>query len=626
MKLRRELGFWDVFCIASGAMISSGLFVLPGLAYSQAGPGMIIAYALAGVMVIPAMLSKAELSTAMPKAGGSYFFIERSLGTWAGTLAGFANWFSVAFKAAFALVGIGVFAKLVWPVESEWVIKLVAIGFCLFFAGMNMLSVKTAGRFQLVIVLFILALLTVFVFFGFRHVELSRYAGTSETSLGKIFATAGLVFISFGGLTKVASVAGEVKNPGRNIPAGMAASVLVVSLLYVVASFVVVGVVPGAELADPETGFVNLTPLSTAAGKFMGPVGMVLLSFAGMLALITTANSGILSASRVPMAMSHDGLLPTFFQKVSHRFSTPQLSIAITAGFMIFIISSLSIVGLIKIASTMMLILFALVNVAVLVMRGSKLQNYRPIYRAPFFPWIQIAGIIIYVSMIVVMTVKISFVPILFVAVFVLVGTLWFLFYARPHIDRESALVYMVRNVVSKKIYRSQLEEELKHIAFDRDDITHDRFDRLIQNCDILDLDSPMTSEQMLSQAADALADRLGRDPQELVALFKVREDQSSTVIQPGLAVPHIIVEGQGQFEILLVRCKGGMQFPDQSEPVRTAFILVGSTDERNYHLRALMAIAHIVQEHGFVQRWLDAPNSEHLRDVVLLSDRQRNA
>ncbi len=93
MKLHRELGFWDVFCIASGAMISSGLFILPGLAYAKAGPAMIIAYALAGLMVIPAMLSKAELATAMPKAGGSYFFVERSLRTWAGTLVGLANWF-----------------------------------------------------------------------------------------------------------------------------------------------------------------------------------------------------------------------------------------------------------------------------------------------------------------------------------------------------------------------------------------------------------------------------------------------------------------------------------------------------------------------------------------------------
>ena len=621
MKLHRELGFWDVFCIASGAMISSGLFILPGLAYAKAGPAMIIAYALAGLMVIPAMLSKAELATAMPKAGGSYFFVERSLGTWAGTLAGLANWFSVAFKAAFALVGIGIFAKLVWPFESDLIIKFVAIGFCLFFAGMNMLSVKTAGRFQLVIVLFILALLTVFVFMGSRHVDLNRFAGTSETSLATIFATAGMVFISFGGLTKVASVAGEVKKPGRNIPAGMAAAVLVVSLLYVAAAFVIVGVVPDEILAKPDP-----TPLSTAAAIFMGPVGMVLLSFAGMLALITTANSGILSASRVPMAMSHDGLLPTFFQKVSHRFNTPQLSIAITAGFMIIVVSLLSIERLIKVASTMMLVLFVLMNVAVLVMRGSKLQNYRPIYRAPFFPWIQIAGIIVYISMIVVMTVEISRVPMYFVAIFIIAGTLWFWLYARPHIDRESALVYMVRKIVSKKIYRSRLEEELKHIAFDRDDVIHDRFDRLIQDCDILDLESSVTSEQMLAQAADALAGRLGRDSQELVTLFKTREDQSSTVIQPGLAVPHIIVEGEGLFEILLVRCKDGMEFPGQDEPVRIAFILVGSKDQRNYHLRALMAIAHIVQEHKFVQRWLEAPNSEHLRDVVLLSDRQRNA
>ncbi|MCK4626693.1 MAG: amino acid permease, partial [Phycisphaerae bacterium] len=68
-QLERKFGFWGVFCIAAGAMISSGLFVLPGLAFAKAGPAMILAYALAGVMVIPAMLSKAELATAMPKSG-----------------------------------------------------------------------------------------------------------------------------------------------------------------------------------------------------------------------------------------------------------------------------------------------------------------------------------------------------------------------------------------------------------------------------------------------------------------------------------------------------------------------------------------------------------------------------
>jgi amino acid transporter len=74
--LRRELGLLGIFCIASGAMISSGLFILPGLAFSKAGPAILISYVIASVLVIPAMLSKAELSTAIPKAGGTYFFID----------------------------------------------------------------------------------------------------------------------------------------------------------------------------------------------------------------------------------------------------------------------------------------------------------------------------------------------------------------------------------------------------------------------------------------------------------------------------------------------------------------------------------------------------------------------
>ena len=77
-----------MFSIAAGAMISSGLFVLPGLAFAKSGPAVILAYAIAGVLIIPAMLAKAELATAMPRAGGTYFFIERSLGPLAGTIAG----------------------------------------------------------------------------------------------------------------------------------------------------------------------------------------------------------------------------------------------------------------------------------------------------------------------------------------------------------------------------------------------------------------------------------------------------------------------------------------------------------------------------------------------------------
>ena len=94
----RTLGAFSVFCIASGAMISSGLFVLPGLAFARCGPAVTMAYLLSGLIALPALLSKCELATAMPKSGGDYFFIERSLGSAWGTLGGLATWFSLSFK------------------------------------------------------------------------------------------------------------------------------------------------------------------------------------------------------------------------------------------------------------------------------------------------------------------------------------------------------------------------------------------------------------------------------------------------------------------------------------------------------------------------------------------------
>jgi len=113
---------------------------------------------------------------------------------------------------------------------------------------------------------------------------------------------------------------------------------------------------------------------------------------------------------------------------------------------------------------------------------------------------------------------------------------------------------------------------------------------------------------------------------QKLFELLQAREAESSTVIQPGLAIPHVIVEGRDLFDILMLRCKGGVVFPESEVPVHIAFVLIGSADQRNFHLRALMAISHVVGEPEFFKRWMTAPSSRHLRDVVLLSGRRRDS
>jgi amino acid transporter len=620
-KLKRQLGLLDVFCVASGAMISSGLFVLPALAYAKAGPAVILAYLLASLLVIPSVLSKAELATAMPRAGGTYFFVERSLGPIWGLFGGLAGWFSLALKSAFAIVGMAILIDVVLQTAfstqlSDWHIKAIAAVCCIGFTALNAVSVKHTSRFQIMLVFVLLAILAVFVFLGSSAVEPVRYTGFMEKGWLAVLATAGLVFISFGGLTKVASIAEEVRHPGKNLPLGMIFAWFVISLFYVVVIAVTVGVVEGTELAG------SLAPVSLAAFKFMGTAGFVILGLAAMAAFITTANGGILAASRCPMAMSRDRLLPSFLSFVSRRFNTPHISILLTGSFMVLAVIFLDIESLVKTASTLMIILFILDNASVIVMRESKIQSYRPLFKSPLYPYIQIFAIIAYGALIIDM----GKVPLLICAAFVVLSIAWFGFYVSKRVRRASAAMHIVQRVTDKELKAVTLEDELRDILMERDEITADRFDRLIEKCEILDLKGKHNAEKVFRKAAYILSGRLGSNEYVLFEKLLHREAGGSTVIQPGLAIPHIIVEGKKKFDILVVRAVDGIKFPHAPDPVKTIFFLAGSKDERNYHLRALMAIAQIAQEADFEKRWLAAPGPDELRNLILLSTRKRDA
>jgi len=611
--LKRQLGLLDVFSIAAGAMISSGLFVLPGIAFTMAGPAVVLSYLLAGLLMVPSILAKAELATAMPKSGGTYFFVERSLGPLAGTFAGFANWISIALKSAFALVGIGALGALLFPGQGYWIVKVVALCACAFFGLLNGISVKGSGRFQSVLVMGLLTILTAYVVASMSSVKPIHYQPFAPHGFQAVFAVAGMVFVSYGGLTKVASVAEEVHNPGRNIPLGMFLAYGVVNAFYVLAVFVTVGVLRPEQLAG------SLTPIAAAAELTMGKAAAVL-HVAALLAFVTTANAGMLSAARSPMAMSRDGLLLERFSRTNKRFGTPHVAITFTCAFMMLCIAFLSIQDLVKTASTIMIVMFMLVNLAVIIMRQSGLQNYRPTFRAPLCPWLQIAGIVAYGFLLF----EMGAIPLLLTGAFTLATCVWYLLYVRQRIDRESAFVFFVKRIVSKQIGERGLENELRAIALERDGVESDRFDELIKECEILDIEGAISAKELFSRAAAALAPRIGVEERNLEEMFLARERESSTVLEPGLAIPHVIVPGQHVFDVLLVRCREGAMFSELNPPVTTVFFLIGSSDERNFHLTALMTIAHIVQEPGFQERWQKAPSAEGLRDVILLSNRVR--
>jgi len=613
MKLKKTLGFLDLFCIASGAMISSGLFILPGLAYLKIGPAVFVAYFIAAVMVVPAMLSKAELATAMPKAGGDYFFIDRSMGAGFGTLAGFAAWFSLCFKSAFALLGIGAFGTLLYPDLTMWHIKFIAVACCLLFALINFLGVEHAGRFQIVLVLGLLTLLTLYVTRGLPHVQLHNFHPFMKGSVRDLFATAGLVFVSYGGLTKIASVAEETKNPGRNLPLGMIMATVIVSIFYVVALFVTVGVLGNGLIHS--SGAPSLTPISDSAYVFMSYWGRNVLAIAAILAFITTGNAGIMAASRTPMAMSRDKLLPQFFGNVHDKFRTPHTSIFCTIIFMVFIILFLDLEMLVKTASTLKILLFATVNLAVIIMRESGIEKYQPKFRAPLYPWLQVAGTVGYIFLLMDM----GIVPLTISTVFLGLGLSWYWIYGRIYAIRQSAVVHLVRRITPKELTSYSLNAELHAILLERDAVVDDRFDRLVKNALVLDLPNSLKLEEAFNSFAESLSDRVDLPAEQIYDLLLERERSSTTVIASGLAIPHIILPGDKKFDILLVRCKAGILFTPDTKPVHALLVLAGTHDERNFHLKALMSIAEVVQKPDFMNKWLKAKRPKELRKIVLL-------
>ncbi len=609
MELRRGLSLVHVFCIASGAMISSGLFILPGLAHALAGPAVVLSYLLAGLLALTGLLSIAELATAMPRAGADYFFIARGMGSATGTVAGLLSWSALSLKSAFALVGMAAFARLLFPVNAH----IMGILFCVVFVVINLLGVREAARLQVALVIGLFALMLLYVVRGLPVVNVRHFEPFAPGGLRAVFSTAGFVFVSYGGLLKVASVAEEVKRPRRAIPLGLILSLLAVSACYTLMVFVTSGVLGAAELDH------SLTPISDGAAAIMGRGGWIALSVGAILAFVTTANAGIMTASRYLFALSRDRLLPEPLGLVWARFKTPHVSI-LTTGAVVAGALLVKLDFLVKAASLSFVLTYILSNLSVIVLRESRVQNYRPSFRAPLYPWLQLLGIVGFAFVIT----QMGGGAFLISSLLIVIGFSAYWFYGRARTGRESALLHLIERITSKELVTGTLEQELKDIIRERDEIVLDRFDRMIEESLVLDLDEAMPVEDFLKLVAEKMSERLNVSAPLLRKLLSDRERESSTVLSATMAVPHIVIEGEKKFEILLARSRKGIAFSENAPQVHAAFVLIGTKDERNFHLCALSAIAQVAMERDFERLWMAARSPQALRDVVLLAERRR--
>ena len=154
--LEKQLGLWDVYALATGATLSSGFFLLPGLAAAGAGSAMPLSYLLGAIILLPGLLSKVELTTAMPRAGGIYYFLDRSMGPLMGTIGGFGTWIALVLKSAFALIGVGAYLRIFLP---ELQMGPIAAGFAVSFGVVNLFGAKKSGSFQVLLLVGLLILL-----------------------------------------------------------------------------------------------------------------------------------------------------------------------------------------------------------------------------------------------------------------------------------------------------------------------------------------------------------------------------------------------------------------------------------------------------------------------------------
>jgi amino acid transporter len=434
-ELERDLGLPSVLAISIGAMIGSGIFILPALALNIAGPAVILAYALAGLLVVPAALSKAEMATAMPEAGGTYIYIERGMGPLLGTIAGIGTWFSLSFKGALALVGGVPYLLLLFDLP----LKPVALGLAAVLILINVVGAKQTGRLQVAIVVVMLAALGWFAAGSAPSVQSANYANFFADGLGGLLAATGLVFVSYAGVTKVASVAEEVEDPGRNIPLGILGSLAFTTVLYVGIVTVLVGV------TDPGSVAGSLTPVAVAAEATLGQFGVIIVILAAMLALVSTANAGILSSSRYPFAMSRDRLAPPSLSTVSERFGTPVTSITLTGAVLLVLIAFIPILDIAKLASAFQILVFGLINLAVVAFREGSVE-YEPEFTSPLYPWMQVFGFVTGVLLLTQMgTVA------LVGAVVIIAGSIgWYLLYVRSRVSREGAATDAIRRRVGR--------------------------------------------------------------------------------------------------------------------------------------------------------------------------------
>ncbi len=598
--MERNLGFVSVFAVCTGAMFSSGFFLLPGLAAADAGPSLPVVYLTASLLILPAVFCISELSSAMPRSGGPYVFINRSLGPLFGIIGAFGKYMQLLLKGAFAFVGVGAYLSLVINVSIEPVAICLIIGFTF----LNLVGVQQTALTEKILVAILLVLLSYFTVAGLWHIaETSteiqdRFTPFLPFNLHGFFNALALVSISYAGIGQVASISEEIKAPSKNIPKGMLAALGVATFFYLSGTFIMVATINALNLHGDQA------PVATAVERFSSlPLPVLVIVIASFAAFASTGNAAILSAARYPLSLARDGLIWSRFGKVDDK-GIPKASVILTGILLIAIVLILNVERIAKFASAFLLFVFFAMCVSVIILRESRVAEYKPGYRSPLYPWMQIAGIVIYVALIIGSGVKAIF----FIAAICGIGGLWYYFGVRNQINSTAAIFRLFARLgTSATTNTGGIELPVLSDA---------SFTRLAQRAILLDLKEE-DYKDVIKQAAKALADHLGGNRK--IHAKRMEEDVRRWMItgKAHVAVAPALLEGIEQPEMIIVRGKIHLH----KETFNGLIVLVDDERSSGRLLKLLTKLNQVIHQTKFPKVWQDAENEDELRSALLHQD-----
>jgi amino acid transporter len=614
-KLKKNLNLFDVYAMSTGAMFSSGLFLLPGIAAGLTGDSVYLAYLVAGFLILPAMYCMAELSTAMPKAGGTYYFLDRAMGPLVGTIGGLGSWVAVVFKSAFALVGLGAYLGIYLDLPFT----LLAIILSIVFGVINIVGAKETTLLQRVLVGALVVILAAFIILGMTEVDgVSMFTPNSDdqdffrSGVVGFVSTIGLVFVSYAGLTKVASVAEEIENPDVNIPLGMTLSLATATIIYTLGTLILINVLEQGALEE------SLTPVADAGDVFLDwaplDLGVILIVVAAIAAFASTGNAGIMSASRYPYAMAKDKLIPGTLAELG-RFGTPTKSIVMTVLAMIVVLSVFDVEAVAKLASAFQLVLFALVCIAVIVMRESRIDSYKPGFRVPFYPWMPIAGVVVALWLIN----EMGLLAVAFTAALLIGCVVWYRFYAAGNLERRGAIFHVHQRLGEQRYVG--LERELMTIIHDRTQAEDLTYEALIARSVVKDVQHGDYAKGRVTDLLMETAVERFDSGAEIAETFN--DEWAFRPVGDGVYLSINTLKDLTQPELIVFRfaSESTLTLDGIDDDAHTLAFLVTPDRPVGLDLRLAGHIAEVVQSDHFNQRWMRATDEKALNAILMRDD-----